>query len=72
MRLQAGSAMRAGHLFSAAARASRKRRQPEVVVSCEYDPLWYDCDKYPCADCPWKPCEICGQFQQDCDCMEQP
>lgn len=46
-------------------------RHAHVTPSCEFDPLWYDCDRGPfCEVCPWAGCGDCGQLRQDCECAE--
>lgn len=42
-----------------------------ITPSCENDPLWYDCSRNQCADCPWRICPGgCGEIQQDCACAD--
>lgn len=51
------------------ARVNRFMSAPQ----CEYDPMWYDCARLQCADCPERMCSGgCGQMNTDCDCPRRP
>jgi len=39
-----------------------------MTTGCEQNPLWYDCDSYPCADCPYRICQSCRNMRTDCGC----
>ena len=48
-------------------------KHAHTTPSCEYDQMWYDCDRGPrCSDCPWGACESCGELRVDCGCDEEP